>query len=206
MTIAPAQNRNPSTSNLLPAGYKSTILEEFVQSFRRWQDPQILDLGPVCEENITFFAIRMRRHYVCDMFLRLKREGSKGLATGNVWKHLDYPSQNFDGIQLWDLCDHLNDQEVNQLVSRCHSMLKSTGRLMLVAFEKEPALPTANTFVIGQDYQMSLRPQLHLKLPWYCRHNRALTSLMGKLNIVKSFQYRNGLREFLYKKPGLFRE
>ena len=206
MTSATAQNHDNLAPDFLPAGYKSTILQQFVNSLGRWQDAQILDIGPVCQENITYFAIRMKKHYACDMFLRLKREGSEGLSSGDVWRHLDYPPRNFDGIQLWDLIDHLDDGEVSQLVSLCYSMLRATGLLMLIAFEKEPALPTTSTFVIGQDYHISLRPQPHLKLSWHCRHNRALMSLMGGFNIVKSFQYRNGLREFLYEKPGLLRD
>lgn len=206
MASATSPRHDDLKADFLPAGYKSTILEQFVSTIHRWPNTQVLDLGPVCEENITFFAVKMGRHYVCDMFLRLKREGSKGLSSGKVWRHLDYPPHIFDGIQLWDLCDHLDDKEVSQLVSLCNSMLRSTGLLMLIAFEKEPVPQTASTFVIGQDYHLSFRPQPHLELPWHFRHNRALTSLMGDLNIVKTYQYRNGLREFLYKKPGLLRD
>jgi hypothetical protein len=48
--------------------------------------------------------------------------------------------------------------------------------------------------------------QPHLALPWHCRHNRALVSLLADFNIVKLFRYRNGLRELLIKKPGLVRD
>jgi hypothetical protein len=77
---------------------------------------------------------------------------------------------------------------------------------MLIAFEKKPTPDLINTLVIGQDYLLDVRVQQHLKLPWFCRHNRALMSLLAEFNIVKSFRYRNGLREFLFKKPGLIRD
>ena len=66
----------------------------------RLKDGQVLDVGPVCEENIMFFASRLRKLYVCDMFLRLIREKSVPRHSRNVWRHLDYPERFFDGIHL----------------------------------------------------------------------------------------------------------
>jgi len=200
------RNRNNSAAESFPVGYKSTILKEFVDTLERLKDAQTLDLGPVCQENITFFAQRMDRHYVCDMFLRSKQEKHKGLHPGGGWKQLDYPDRNFDGIQLWDLCDHLEDDNVNRLVAQCYAMLRATGLLMLMAFEKKPVSSIVNTFVIGQDYRVDIRPQPHLEPAWNIRHNRALTSLLSKFTIVRSFRYHSGIREFLLKKPGGVRD
>jgi len=200
------RNRNNSVAESFPVGYKSTLLKEFVDTLERLKDAQTLDLGPVCQENITFFAQRMERHYVCDMFFRSKQEKHKGLHPDGGWEQLDYPDRNFDGIQLWDLCDHLEDDDVNRLVALCYSMLRATGLLMLMAFEKKPASSIVNTFVIGQDYRVDIRPQPHLELPWQFRHNRALTSLLSNFTIVRSFRYHSGIREFLFKKSGGIRD
>ena len=189
-----------------PVGFKSTILREFVDTLEGLKDSRTLDMGPVCQENITFFALRMGRHYVCDMFLGLKRENRQDLHPIKGWSHLDYPERNFDGIQLWDLCDRLADDDVIRLVERCYTMLKTTGLLMLMAFEKKPSSSIVSTFVIGQDYRLDIRPQPHLELPWKFRHNRALTSLLSRFTIVRSFRYHSGIREFLFKKPGGFRD
>jgi len=169
-------------------------------------DAQTLDVGPVCQENITFFARRMARHHVCDMFSWLKRENGKELRTGDEWKYFDYPERNFDGIQLWDLCDYLEDDDMIRLVKLCYKMLRASGLLMLIAFEKKPAVSIANTFVIGQGYRVDIRPQPHLELPWKFRHNRALTSLLSHFIIVRSFRYHSGIREFLFKKPKSVRD
>jgi hypothetical protein len=85
-------------------------------------------------------------------------------------------------------------------------MLRATGLLMLIAFEKKPVSSIINTFVIGQNYRVDIRPQPHLELPWNFRHNRALTSLLSHFTIVRSFRYHSGIREFLFKKPGGFRD
>ena len=189
-----------------PVGYNSSILKEFADTLVGLKDAQTLDVGPVCQENITFFALRMGRHYVCDLFSLLKREKGKELHASGGWNHLDYPERNFDGIQLWDLCDHLEDNDVRRLVKLCYTMLRATGLLMLIALEKKPVSSTVNTFVIGQGYRVDIRPQPHLELPWKFRHNRALTSLLSNFTIVRSFRYHSGIREFLFKKPGAFRD
>jgi hypothetical protein len=206
LTASSAPYPRHSDTEPFSEGYNSTILKLFVETLERWRDVEILDVGPVCQENIMFFAGRMHRLYVCDMFLRLQREPDRKPGGRDVFRHLDYPPRSFDGIQLWDLADHLDDDQVKRLVKRCFDMLRSTGLLMLTAFEKKPFPDLINTFVIGREYLLDVRGQPHLKLPWYCRHNRALMSLLADFNVVKSFRYRSGLRELLFEKPGLIRD
>jgi hypothetical protein len=199
-TSITADPRDPIAA-LSPASYTSEILELFIDPLIRIGDGQMLDVGPVCEENIMFFASRLRRLYVCDMFLRLIREQSVARHSRNVWRHLDYPVRFFDGIHLWDLCDHLDDKKVSQLVELCLSMLQPGGLLMMTAFEKPPSSARVNSFIIQSDYRISFRVQPHLNLAWHCRHNRALISMLTGFSIVKSLRYRNGIREILLKKP-----
>jgi hypothetical protein len=206
LTTSPAQHPSYSDTELFPVGYSSTILKLFVESLARWNDVRILDAGPVCQENITFFARKIQRHHACDMFVRLHRKLGAQPRPGKLFRDLDYPPGSFDGIQLWDLIDHLDDDQVRRLVTRCFEMLRSTGLLMLIALEKKPEPVSINAFVIGRNYRLNLRRQPHLQLPWYGRHNRALQSLLTEFEIVKSFRYINGLREFLFKKPGLIRD
>ena len=194
-------------SGLAATGYTSTILKLFLDTLARWKDVQILDVGPVCEENIMFFGRRVKRLYVCDMFLRLQREMSRRSHLSGWLDHLDYPPRHFDGILLWDLCDHLSDADMHRLLKRCFTVLRSKGLLMLTAFEKPPAASQIAALVIGRDFRMGVRWQPHLQLAWHCRHNRALMSMLtGDFNHVKSYRHRSGLREFLFRKPGLIRD
>lgn len=200
MVNAVLHQHNDSETESSPVSYTSEILELFITSLQRRRDPQILDVGPVCEENIRFFAQQLKRLYVCDMFRRLDRELRADREPAGVWVHLDYAPSIFDGIQLWDFCDHLDDTQVKRLAELCHTMLKPEALLMLTAFEERTRVLPLNTFVTQTDYQINFRHQAHLKLPWHCRHNRALMSSLAGFNHIKSFQYRNGLREFLFKK------
>ncbi len=201
MIFSTTRSETRSATDPVSAGYTSTILKEFVDTLDESTGVRTLDMGPVCQENIIFFARRMGSHFVCDMFLRLKGNKRTQPTGADGWRHLDFPAGSFDGIQLWDLCDHLEDDEVNRLLKLCHRMLRPAGLLMLMAFEKQPESPLVNAYVIGRDYRLDVRPQPHLALPWIFRHNRALTSLLSDFTIVRSFRYHSGLREFLFKKP-----
>ncbi len=89
MTTSPAQHPSYSDTQLFPVGYRSTILELFVESLARWSDVRILDAGPVCQENITFFARKIQRHYACDLFSRLHRELGEQARPGKLFWDLD---------------------------------------------------------------------------------------------------------------------
>jgi len=185
------------------ADYASDALRLFIANFQQLQDSQVLDIGPVCGDNINFLAQQVKRIYVCDMFTRLDRDKRKGLQSGRVWRHLDYPAETFDGILLWDLCDRLDDREVGRLVDLCHTMIKQGGILMLSALGeqvKDVTQPVINCFVIKDDFRLYLRPQPHLHLPLYGRQNRDVLSMLAPFRPVKSFTCRNGVREFLFRR------
>ena len=180
--------------------YTSVLLQTYVEILEKSRTAQVLDLGPVCEENIIYFARRVKRFHICDMFLRLNRNRRKDLPSKRLWKHLDYASHSFDGINLWDFIDHLNDDEVSRLVGLCHTLLKPRGMMILTSFEVQSGPSPINSFVILDSYRLTFRLQNHLKLPWYCRSNRALTLMLSEFPSVRSFLYRNGIREFLCRR------
>jgi hypothetical protein len=184
-----------------PAGYTSMMLQLYLETLiEQDREPQILDAGPVCGENIMFFARQAKRLYVCDMFIRLDRNRRKGKAAHGIWDYLDYPEQSFHGIHLWDLFDHLEDRDAGNLVERCHMMLKPKGMMLVMAFEELPGPSPISSFVIRDGFHITLRPQIHLDLPWHYRSNRELALLLETFPKVKSFLYRNRVREFLFQR------
>ena len=182
-----------------PADYASSVLHLFVEALERRQKAQVLDLGPVCGENINFLAHRVQRLYVCDMFIRLDRNRRKGVPLSWAWRQLDYRPQSFDGILLWDLADHLNDREVKRLVELCRNMVKPSGMITVFVSGAKTLSNMVNSFVIGDGLRLHLRPQPHLGLPLHVRQNREVLSLFTPFTPVRSFIYRNGLREFLFR-------
>ena len=181
------------------ADYTSNVLRLFVEALRLRQEPQVLDVGPVCGENISFLAHRVRRLSVCDLFIRVDRDRRKGVPLSWTWRHLDYPPQSFDGILLWDLADHLDDREVVRLVELCRTMVRPGGMVAVFVLGAKVLSNTVNSFVIGDGLRLNLRPQPHLDLPLYVRQNREVLSLFTPFTPVRSFIYRTGLREFLFQ-------
>ena len=161
----------------------------------------MLDVGPVCGDNIAFFAPRVRRLYVCDVLLRLDQDRRKGLPPSQVWRNLNYPSQSFDGILLWELVDHLDDAQAGKLVELCHAMIRPRGFLVVIVQGEQAAPTVVNSFAIREGFQLSLRPQPHLELPFYYRQSREVLTILSPFTPVKSFIYHSGLREFVFQSP-----
>ena len=182
------------------ADYTSMMLQMYFENLDRSVKAQVLDLGPICEENIICFAQSANRFHVCDMFLQLSRNRHKGWPANKVWQHLDYAPHRFDGINLWDFIDHLEDDEIPKLVDLCYTFLKPRGMITLTSFEAQWAPSQIHTFVIKPNYQVTFRLQNHLDLPRYYYSNRIITDMFSKFHSIKSFIYRNGVREFLYRR------
>lgn len=159
---------------------------------------QVLDLGPVCQENIRFLARRVKRLYVCDMFIRLERCLGKGDSVDRIWHELDYPPESFDGILIWELADRLDDGEVRALVKLCHTLLKPGGMAVVLVLGEQAASLGVNSFVVGQNFRVRLRSQPHLHLPIRGRQNRDVLAMMTPLKPAKSFICRLGFMEFLF--------
>jgi cyclopropane fatty-acyl-phospholipid synthase-like methyltransferase len=175
-------------------------LRLFFEELERQFEVNILDVGPICGENINFLAQRVSKLYVCDLFLRLHRTLRNGESPTTILKHLNYSPRSFDAILLWELMDHCNNEEAGKFVEVCHSMLKPGGIVMVFALEATKISLPVNYFVISPGFQVHPCRQYHLDLPSYNRHNRELLELMTPFMLVKSFIYRNGLREFLFRR------
>jgi predicted SAM-dependent methyltransferase len=134
------------------------------------------------------------------MFLRLSRNRHKGLPTEKVWEHLDYAPNSFDGINLWDFIDHLNDDDIGRLVNLCHTALEPGGMMMVTSFEEQSTPSKIHSFVTKDSYRLNFRLQNHLDLPCYYRSNRIITDMLSEFQTVNSFIYRNGVREFLCRR------
>jgi hypothetical protein len=182
------------------ADYTSNALQLFIAGLDQRPEGQILDVGPVCQENIKFFARRVRRLYVCDMFIRLERCLRKGDPVHRIWQQLDYPPESFEGILLWELADRLDDQEVVTLVKLCHNMLKPGGMVMVMVLGEQAASSVVNSFVVEQDFRVHPRPQPHLHLPIRSRQNRDVLAMMAPFTPAKSFICRPGFMEFLFRR------
>jgi len=182
-----------------PDLYTSQVLPLFMDALRRLPDASLLDLGLTCGDNIPFFAQRVGKIYLCDLFTGLDRLHRQGHPPAHLWEQLDYPAASFDGILLWDLLDHLDDDASGGLIKASRTLLRPKGVVMFVARDEHSSRRAPHAFAIAEEYRLHLRPQTHLGLPVFHRHNRDILLLMSAFTLVKSFIYRNGLREYLFQ-------
>lgn len=197
--IPPRREDAPRTG-LFPGSYRSNALRVFLDRMEREPDPSVLDVGPACEENIRFFAGRLRKVYVCDMFGRLDRCLREGVPFERAWNELDYPSGTFHGIVLWDLADRLDDREAQDLAKRCRGLLKPDGAVLLVATTEEAEHPAVHTFAALPDFHIRQRVQPQLSLPVRSRRSRDVLDMMSAFRLICSFICRPGLVEFLFRR------
>ncbi len=180
--------------------YTSRMLKMYFEKLDHSPMAQVLDVGPICEENIIYFAQRVKRFHVCDLFLRLNRYRRKGLPVKKALEFLDYAPSSFDGINLWDFIEHIDNDEIGKLVNLCHTLLKPRGMMIITSFEEQWAPPQIHSFVMKNEYQITFRLQNHLDLPRHYYSNRIWTTMLSEFQTVKSFIYRNGVREFLCRR------
>ena len=96
---------------------------------------------------------------------------------------------------LWDLIDHLDNSDVRRVVELGEKMVRPGGMVMIIVLGEQ----VVNSFVIGDGFRFYLRPQPHLDFPFHMRQNREILALLTPFTLVKSFIYRNGVREFLFR-------
>ncbi|MGD9124875.1 MAG: class I SAM-dependent methyltransferase [Desulfarculaceae bacterium] len=188
-----------------PDIYTSMLVQVLTQKKEKLAQGNILDLGPVNEENVNFFARRVKKLFVCDMFQALDKTNRFNLVGERFWKQLDYPQELFDVVILWDILDLLEDKEAARLVKIIHGMTKPGGLIAVYAQDKQSVSSVIDAFIVSEDYQVRLRPQPHLRFPRRSRHNREILKLLEPFVAQKSFIYRSGCREFLFgrEKPPL---
>ena len=163
------------------------------------QDSRVLDVGPVCDQNINFWLQRVRKLYVFDAYRHVFALARKTVS-GRTSRLLDYPQDAFDGILCWDLCDLLDDTEASNFVQQCRTLLKPKGVLSLFTFA-EQVMPTAPArFVVENGFRLNWHSRRHVEITRHYRPNREILTLLNPLIPLKSLIYRNGLREFLFQR------
>ena len=180
-------------------GYTSNTLPLFLEGLEQVRESQILDVGSICGDNIRFFAQRVKRLYICDMFFHLSRDPHGVLPPNQVWKYLDYPPRSFDGILLWNLVDYLNDSQVGRIAALFCDILKPGGMIFTSLTGKSMAGTVACSFVVKDRFRLDINPEPEIDLALHLRTNREVLEILSPFTPAKSFLYQNGVREYLFR-------
>jgi hypothetical protein len=178
--------------------YVSKAVGPYAAWLEKRPEGHVLDVGPVCGENVMFAASRVRRMSVCDLFLRRQRAADEAAFAASLATALDYPARSFDSIHVWDLLDRLADESAAILTQRVRTLLKPEGAVIVVAWsERGDGGPCA--FAVQSDGRVQMRRQPHLRLSFHHRHNRDILRLLEPLTVMHSYVYQSGMREFVFR-------
>lgn len=196
--MASALSAHPVTPATI--GHQSKLLPLFVENLEKNASGRALDVGRVCDDNILFFGHKVKKLFVCDLFTPLSERDGKYQGFAKALGQLDYPQKSFDGILLWDLCDRLNDEQLNRLIKQCHSLLQPRGQVFLFTTGRSAEKLPANFYTVSGDFiiEQRFRPDTHLSM--YYRPNRDILAKFHSFSHVKSYIYRNRFIEFLFRR------
>jgi SAM-dependent methyltransferase len=180
--------------------YQSRMMERYRQFLGKCDNPQLLDIGPICGNNIEYLLHRYTRLFVCDIMQRLRPEPLQPVEADQLPACFDYEEGSFDGIHLWDVPDHLDDRALRELVTRCSALLKPNGLLIVIASTTRSLQPYQHYFVLNEETAVVLARSTSFKLPYFHRPNRDIELAMKPLEQYSSFICMNGVREFIFKK------
>ncbi len=176
--------------------YSSRMMRSYISWLSKRRNACILDLGPVCDDTVNFFLPHVKKIFLYDVFLRLSRHQD----THTVLQNLDYKPNSFDAIHLWDLINHLESNNTSLLLKVCYSLLKPGGSVIITAYDEFKNRIPLNSFAVNKNYQVVLRPQHHLDLPYFHRNNRDISLIMSQFNLCNSYVYKCGVREFYFRR------
>jgi hypothetical protein len=182
-----------------PSAYTSKILQLFMALLDQKAAACLLDFGPILGANIAFFSQRVTRLFVCDLLGRLNQARRQDRPLEDAWRHLDYPRAHFDGILLWDLLDRLEADPAARLVAAIRQWIRPAGLVVMLSRDLHGHRRPFIAFRVEEGFQLQPKPIPGSEAPVYPRQNREIMALMSAFSSVKSFIYRNGMREHLFR-------
>ena len=193
--------------------WTAKILQPFVRSVGRFNNPVILDLGRINSRHITYFGSLCWKVYVCD-FLRECKDFSdedNRLVTQDeqispppwerVLNELDFVENSLHGILLWDILDIFPNVLAEELVKRL-SMTLGRGGLMFSFFgpKKPDSITNDNGFKVGSENQKGKLPSFNFGNCSHFYQNSEIMTIFADFNVRHFYTMKNGYRGILIQK------
>jgi len=185
----------------------SKTLAQFLSLLFSRPSAELVDLGPVIGSNIAFFGERIGcKIHVEDLYADLDRHARED-ALDELPKFLGrrfaLPDATVDAVLCWDVVDYLAPAAAGVLAGELTRMLRPGGAL-LGFFSGDGADDRGYTKYVIED-ESHLRGRLYAGA--CCRgralQNREITDLFAGLDLFGSVLLKSGVREALFRKPGL---
>jgi hypothetical protein len=190
------------TTAAAPYSRHSHGLDQFFTSIRDETGLSILDLGEVCQPNVSFITSLGHKLYSED-YLRTLDSAPPADAPpvqSILEQALDFPAEHLDGVLAWDTLQYLPPPLLAATVDRLFEILRP-GSYMLAFFhasEKAETVP-CYSYRISDARTLLLVPRGYRK-PAQFFNNRGIEKLFHRFTSVKFFLTRDHLREIIVKR------
>jgi SAM-dependent methyltransferase len=186
---------------------RSTGFNQFTRAILRPDGQKILDLGSTSSSNINFITGLGHKAYNEDVLMaanasRLVIPGSEeDTTTVDVERFLaedlQYESESFDAVLLWDVCDYLPEPLVKPVVERIHRITKPRGALLAFFHTRDAGSEAPYyRYHIKTEEELELQQGPHFQLQRVFQ-NRHVENLFHDFNSIKFFLGKDNIREVL---------
>jgi hypothetical protein len=211
----------PAASSAVAASANVRIsngLKEFLWLISDVPQGRILDLGPVWQSTVMFFAEKGYRVSTEDLlrtwkeFLTAEEEGFRkapvgvqaervspaALADKFLETALQYPERSFHGVLAWDLLDYFDPEVTPRLMERIGQLIHPGGA-MLAMFHSRAA-ERFHRYRIADVQTVELIPAPTIAVHSHVFQNREILGLFADFRSSKTFVGRDQVREGLFLK------
>ena len=189
---------------------RSHGLSQFVNSIQDESGLSILDLGEICQQNVTFITNLGHRLHSVDFLRTLDSLSAPDAPIGGptqldlmdsfLDQTLGYEPGELDGTLIWDSLQYLSRPLLLNTVNRLYEVLRP-GAYMLAFFhtnEKAEWVPVYS-YRIEDEQTLHLAWKTHRR-PVHFFNNRGIERVFEKFDSVKFFLTRGNLREVIVRR------
>lgn len=185
--------------------YPTKALAKFLKLLQVRENPELIDLGSVVGNNVTFFGeqlgCRIRVEDIAADVERHAREGTLDALPAFLGTRFKQEAESIDGILCWDVFDFLDRASAAALATSLMRLLRPDGAL-LGFFSTTDGRPQVYTkFMVVDERTLrhrtvpASRPRQKVLL------NRDINKMFEGLRVTESFLMKNNVREILFRKP-----
>jgi hypothetical protein len=168
--------------------------------------PEILVLGPLCGESVTFLAGRGARVHVDTVDvpppIPKRQPGEPPPDVHPV--RLDHPSGAYDLVLIWELLDFVPPDRLQEFGAELVRLLRVGGQLIVFAHLKPPSdravMPRYR--LLADDLIVREEPH-EASIPRFVHSNLMLERAIAGLAVQNIHLQRNQMREILASKAGV---
>ena len=184
---------------------RTRALAPFLTALASRPAPVLIDLGPVVQSNLTFFAERFEgRVRVEDLNAVVDqhvREGTLQHLPAFLSRCFTEPAGSVDGILCWDIFDYLDHDAALALAGELTRLLRIDGALLGFFTGRPPRDRRYTRFSIVDTGRLRYRPYVGACAGRRVRLDGEIHRLFGALHVSATYLLQSGTREMLFRKP-----